>query len=260
MANHRKNRKKPYEHEWNEAQRAAFDKWKQGRIEEKPVPVHDPKLPTVVVTQSSGRPGAVARRFTPYANVYVASPFTNDDHMVEMYSLATHLVISGGPDIHPGHYGQLRTHADKPVPARDQMEFMLLGMALLDGLPVLGICRGHQVLSVRHGMELYQDVQKDGATVFSHRMADHGVYFQSRTGLWFGSAQGASKLPVNSLHHQSVIPDTVPKDWVITAMSNDGLVEGVQHKDLPLVGIQSHPELMRSRWSEDLFKGFLSWA
>jgi putative glutamine amidotransferase len=158
---------------------------------------------------------------------------------------ATGLVLSGGVDVDPQLYGERRhpeTH--DPQPSRDFFELMLLEEALRRDLPVLAICRGHQLLNVFLGGKLIQHITGD-----SHRAelepprasAWHEVSLAANSRL--AGILGEGRTLVNSRHHQGVAPEMVADGLRATALSPDGLVEALEsERQRWLVGVQWHPE------------------
>ncbi len=154
------------------------------------------------------------------------------------------LMLLGGVDVDPALYGEKRgPRTDRPHKERDAQELALLRQALERGIPVLCICRGHQLLNVAMGGSLVQDIE-DGA----HRWTDTGDSGWHEIALDGGGriadvyGKGAV-LRVNSRHHQGVAPEGVAKGLRITATSPDGWVEAVEGESQRwLVGVQWHPE------------------
>jgi anthranilate synthase component 2/putative glutamine amidotransferase len=155
-------------------------------------------------------------------------------------ALADGLVLSGDPtDLHPGLYGELpRLARGRPDLARDRTHLALLRAALAMDLPYVGICRGHQLLNVASGGNLYQDVVRDGLTSVDHDRANHRVDTNSR-----GSLRGVlgRSAGVESDHHQAI--RRLGRDLQVTASSPDGVVEGIERTDRRFaLGLQWHPE------------------
>ena len=156
------------------------------------------------------------------------------------------LVLSGGEDVDPRRYGEEPIpELGSVTPARDEMEFTALGLAVDREIPVLGICRGCQVLNVFFGGTLYQDLGKQFDTELRHEQEGpwdtrwHDVYVQEGTKLC--DIVRADCLHINSFHHQGV-RDVAPS-LAVSAVADDGLVEGIESKELPfLLGVQWHPE------------------
>jgi len=155
------------------------------------------------------------------------------------------LLITGGCDIDPQRYGQERTpESQEPNLSRDRMEMDLLGEALDGDLPVLAICRGHQLFNVYHGGTLIQHLAGDPHRILP-RPSDpskpmHEVSVAPDTKL--AGVLGAGNHPVNSRHHQAI--DKLGDSLRISAISvKDGIVEGVERTDKAFaVGVQWHPE------------------
>jgi putative glutamine amidotransferase len=118
---------------------------------------------------------------------------------------------------------------------------MLLRQALASDLPVLAICRGMQLLNVCLGGSLLQHIDSGGHVAGEGGSAWHEVSVEPGTKLH--GVLGATRVTVNSRHHQAVTPDRLAPGLRITALSDDGLVEGVEGLSQRwLVGVQWHPE------------------
>jgi len=163
-------------------------------------------------------------------------------------------LFSGGVDVNPRLYGEEILHFCADIlPARDEMELGLLKAVLPTRKPILGICRGIQLLNVGMGGTLYQDIYEQPAQTFPqqhnqklpHHLPTHDVTI-SADSLLFQIVK-TEKLPVNSLHHQSV-KDCAPS-LVVTAKTSSGMIEAVEQKEHPFfLGVQWHPERM---WHAD---------
>jgi len=147
------------------------------------------------------------------------------------------LVICGGVDVHPSYYNEEVGGAVDMDDARDQHEFALLKAFVEAGKPVFGICRGCQLINIYFGGTLHQNMYN---TVLhrsgTHLAREHEVYSSNST---IQSMYG-KRFVVNSIHHQGV--KTLGNDLVATMYSDDGIVEGFEHKTLPLFAVQWHPE------------------
>lgn len=159
------------------------------------------------------------------------------------------LLLSGGADVDPARYGAPLDPATGPIePARDEFELGLVDMAVDDGLPVLGICRGLQLLNVWAGGTLHQHVP-------SHARYDIAPdeRFDELTiepGSLLAELYGTSHR-VNSLHHQTV--EHVADGWVVTARSADGAVEALEWPGHDVIAVQWHPELLPGAATDPLF-------
>ena len=159
------------------------------------------------------------------------------------------LLLSGGTDIDPSRYGQAPcVELIPPEPARDAFEMALLDEAESAGLPVLGICRGIQVLNVHGGGTLHQHI---AAHAIDHRPPNSIAH---RVDLAEGSLAASlygSTIEVNSLHHQTI--DRVADGYAATGCSDDGAIEVIESDHRPWLGIQWHPEMMDSRDRDPVF-------
>lgn len=161
-----------------------------------------------------------------------------EDDLVKMYRRATHVLIPGGADVHPQEYGERVTWAKPTALARDETELRLARMALKDGKPLMGICRGHQVITVAAGGALYQDIEMD--TGAPHPSRPHAIRLHPQS--LIGQAMGSVAM-VNSYHHQAV--KRVPRGWRVVAESTNGVVaEAIECPGLPVISVQWHPEVL----------------
>ncbi len=156
------------------------------------------------------------------------------------------LVLSGGGDVDPARYGARPSPLLDGVSAdRDTMEFRALDLALERGMPILGICRGCQVMNVHMGGTLFQDVDAERPGNVGHRQ--RGAWHERShdvtvtPGSLLHEAVGIPDLHVNTFHHQA-IRDVAPR-LRVTAVAEDGLIEAVESVEHPwVVGVQWHPE------------------
>ncbi|WP_151482107.1 gamma-glutamyl-gamma-aminobutyrate hydrolase family protein [Streptomyces albicerus] len=165
------------------------------------------------------------------------------------------LLLTGGADIGPGHYGQQRhPESDAPRADRDRGELLLLRAGLAMDLPVLGICRGLQLLAIAYGGTLHQHlpdvVGHTGHCPREGEFAHHDVVFteNSRAASLYGP-----RARTNSHHHQAVAD---PGLLTVTGRTDDGVAEAAEDPAKRFVlGVQWHPEV-----SEDdhLFAAFVA--
>jgi putative glutamine amidotransferase len=155
-------------------------------------------------------------------------------------SLSDGLVLTGAfTDLHAGLYGEVpRTTRGEPDFERDRVDLSVLTAALAIDLPVVGVCRGHQLLNIASGGNLYQDVIGDGATTVPHGDGAHPV--RTRADATMRSLLGRSAF-VDSEHHQAV--RRLGRGLEATATSPDGVIESIERTDRRFaLGLQWHPE------------------
>ncbi len=160
------------------------------------------------------------------------------------------LLLSGGGDVHPACYGEeagrLLWRVDEQ---RDRTELTLARWALAEELPVLAICRGHQVLNVAAGGTLVQDISTFFPDALTHTIvAGHPKSTIAHTvevlpGSRLATLIGDGSIGVNSAHHQAV--KDIGEAFVVTARAPDGIVEGLEFPAHPFcLSVQWHPEVM----------------
>lgn len=134
------------------------------------------------------------------------------------------------------------------IPLRDAFELAMLDASIGADLPVLGICRGAQLLTVAAGGTLHPDLPSHART---DKPADATPHVVTTTpGSELRRLYGP-ELAVNSLHHQAA--DRLGEGYIATAHSPDGIIEGIEHAELPIVAVQWHPELMAGALSDPCF-------
>jgi putative glutamine amidotransferase len=163
----------------------------------------------------------------------------------ELPPKAQGLVLTGGVDVDPGLYGERRgPKTDRPNRERDRHEMLLLRQALDRDIPVLCVCRGHQLLNVTMGGSILQDIEGEGHKW--HNDATLTSRFHEVTlghGRIADAYQNGAKLQVNSRHHQGVTLDRVAPGLEVTATSPDGFAECLESRQHRwVVGVQWHPE------------------
>lgn len=180
--------------------------------------------------------------------VPVMLPLTEDSALIgQLVDQMDGFLLPGGQDVAPERYrAQPQPGCGEPCPARDAMEMRLIRAALRQDKPLLGICRGIQLLNVYFGGTLFQDLPTQHPQGIDHRLPPasarpvHTV--ELVTGTPLHDLLHREKLPVNSTHHQA-IRRLAPRLEVM-ALSEDGLIEAVYLPDYRFVwGVQWHPEL-----------------
>lgn len=151
------------------------------------------------------------------------------------------LLLCGGGDPDPALFGQENRGSDPPDLARDMAELALISAFLEAGRPILGVCRGMQMLNVALGGTLIQDLPPE-VRAFHGRAAHDLVHpLRCEEGSLLHRLYGP-RMQVNSAHHQGV--DRLGEGLVPCAWSESGLVEGFTHQNFPILGVQFHPERM----------------
>jgi putative glutamine amidotransferase len=175
------------------------------------------------------------------------------------------LLLSGGPDLHPSHYGaEPHPELGPTEAALDAFELELLRRADAAGLPVLAICRGLQALNVARGGTLLQHLPADVGGPIAHRqhqpgrIATHPVRLEPASRL--AGALGETALDVNSFHHQAV--GALGRGLRAVAWAPDGVIEGLEATDRPfVVAVQWHAETLTGRADHrGLFGAFVAAA
>ncbi|MGJ7901267.1 gamma-glutamyl-gamma-aminobutyrate hydrolase family protein [Lysobacter sp. 1R34A] len=170
------------------------------------------------------------------------------------------LILQGGADIDPQAYGERPSEMLMTTdPERDRFELNLLRAFIEAGKPVLGICRGMQLINVAHGGNLYQDLVDGGATRSQHyipaRYDEHAHSLRIREGGWFAELypQARAQAQVNSIHHQGI--KSLGEGLEVEAWSEDGIPECIRSAGSGfVVGVQWHPEFHDQRFP-DLLPG-----
>lgn len=147
------------------------------------------------------------------------------------------LILPGGGDITPGFYGQ-SNHASRSIDTElDILQLQALEYFVRNKKPVLGICKGMQLINIYFGGTLTQDLSEG----ICHQIAEgdvmHLSYVQEDCVL---SHLYGKEFQINSNHHQAV--DKLGKGLRVVQTSKDGIVEGIAHETLPVFAVQWHPE------------------
>ncbi|MGG6268322.1 gamma-glutamyl-gamma-aminobutyrate hydrolase family protein [Leptolyngbya sp. AN03gr2] len=173
------------------------------------------------------------------------------------------LILSGGGDIHPIHYNG----EDHPTvygidEERDIFEITLAKLALIKEIPVLGICRGMQVLTVASGGNLIQHVPEVYGNAIDHRLDNprrpipHDVEILPESRL--AQLLDNTHLNIVSWHHQAV--REFSSDWKLAARSSDGVIEAIEHQTHPwAIALQWHPEMsIENPAHQRFFRSFIA--
>ena len=223
---------------------------------------------SVIVNQGGGFPG--------YERIYVNKDYVSsvisagavplmipmddtEENIRQTLELVDGVIFSGGHDIAPILY-QEEPHQklQEICPERDAFDFLLYRLTKEKKLPILGICRGFQLMNVSEGGKLYQDLSLKDTESFKHSQG-HGPSIPTHTvKVEFGSRLydilGKEEIRVNSFHHQAV--KSVSENVAISGRALDDVVEAIELKDYPFgLGVQFHPEMLQEK-EEDMRKIF----
>jgi len=212
--------------------------------------------PVIGITCAASRDGCRLYLNEPYAAAVAAAgglplllpemPGLEKDYLKRLDGL----LLSGGGDIDPSFFGQ----EPHPLmgwvsPRRDAFELELARLALKSGIPVLGICRGLQILNVAAGGDICQDLSlsvRDPLKHFQDAPRWHPTHgLRINPGSLLASLLGL-EIRVNSFHHQAV--GKVSGLFMVTARSPDGVIEGLESRNGYALGVQFHPEEL---WKQD---------
>lgn len=184
------------------------------------------------------------------------------DKAIETMLRCDGLLLSGGEDVDPAYYGQVPTEkCGEIAKERDHAEIKMLEAFLATGKPILGICRGHQLMNVYFGGTLHQDIKEiSGCNHDDWKRKDIGNHRVSLcAGTKLAGIIGKKAFIANSLHHQAV--DKVAPVLIPCATAEDGINEAVEHPSHRFcIGVQWHPEHMSgfSKTQRKLFLAFVT--
>ena len=173
------------------------------------------------------------------------------------------ILFSGGEDVDPKYYGEQPAGSEAATAERDAQEFKLFAAFYSASRPILAICRGMQLMNIFFHGTLIQNIPSEGKGYLDHANSPgggfsvvHGVSVDK--GSLLASLVGEN-VRVNSTHHQAV--RKVGEGLVVTAMSEDGLVEGTERPDYPfMLGVQWHPERLNEEPHLNIFKALVESA
>lgn len=168
------------------------------------------------------------------------------------------IVVQGGIDVSPLTYGENPTVESLDFHlTRDQFELKLIEKALERKIPILGICRGLQIINVYFGGTLHQHLSYENAEVIHHRnkvIKETKHFISTKEGSIVNRCLGKRPI-VNSLHHQGI--KDLGRDLIATSHADDGLIESIEYAgDAYLHGVQFHPEQMTGEGAKRIFQDF----
>lgn len=170
------------------------------------------------------------------------------------------ILFSGGGDVDPLLFGEEPLLENGEIsPLRDSWELSLCKEALVKQIPLLGICRGMQIMNIAAGGTIYQDIFVQTGTTLKHSQQAPRFYgTHSVTAIpksLLAQLWQKEKIAVNSLHHQAVAKPG--KGFFAAAYSNDHLIEAIEHETISFaLGVQWHPEAMKEKEQQIIFLKF----
>lgn len=163
------------------------------------------------------------------------------------------ILLTGGNDVCASTYGATHEDSSSAAPERDTTETVLIRYALDHDLPILGACRGMQMLNAYFGGKLLPQLQKQHPGGISHVVANHTVHVEA---MWARERFGVTQLTVNSYHDQGISNNELADPLEVLARAEDGVIEAIAHRELDVYGIQWHPERPgdSAKFDEDLVR------
>jgi putative glutamine amidotransferase len=193
----------------------------------------------------------------------IVTPHLDADELDEMLDLVDAVIIGGGHDMDPARYGQENTDTRSWRDESDGFDLLLTERAAARGLPILGVCRGLQVINVAMGGDLRQEVQAKGD-------ADHPTYAEMTDSIRhrhvveidpnsrLARIYDPGPRSVNSLHHQAA--GRLAEGLRTVAVTADGTIEAVECIDADIVAVQWHPEMLVEEDGDALFADLVTRA
>lgn len=198
--------------------------------------------------------------------VPVIIPIINkEEDILQIMDSLDGIILSGGFDVNPIYYGEEPSkYVGFTYTPRDLCELFIVKAAIEKDMPILGISRGQQVITVAFGGKLYQDLSDNNNFYINHMQRasinDIGHYVDILPGTRLFKIFEKEKLLVNSFHHQAAM--VIPNNFIVSATSTDGVVEAIEHKTKPIMAVQWHPEIMIKKHPIMLriFEEFINWC
>lgn len=208
--------------------------------------------------------GAYGLAIAGSGGVPLVLPYIESEEIIdEFIDLCDGFLFTGGVDVEPCYYGEEKKNTcGETEPFRDKLEMAVIKRVIEKDKPILGICRGLQLINVAMGGTLYQDIPTEFETEMHHKQTEaqnepsHPILVEEGTPL--ENVVGKRIITGNSFHHQAI--KVLADGLAVSARASDGIVEGVYAPDKKyLRGYQWHPErLYRFEDNKALFDDFIN--
>lgn len=191
------------------------------------------------------------------------APYTDPDGLADLVAMADAVVLTGGHDVNPLVYGEELKRGILGISnERDAFDLKLVEEAIKQEKPILGICRGMQLINAYLGGTLYQDIYNANIAKLEHVNYDTintgAHYITIKEQSFLHRATGLKKMLVNSEHHQAV--KDIAEGFKVTAKSSDGIVEAMEDVHRKIYLVQFHPEALavnKNGEAINIFKEFI---
>lgn len=175
------------------------------------------------------------------------APYTDLIGVTELVDIADAVILTGGHDVNPLVYGEELQKGILGISnERDAFDLKLVEEAIKAKKPILGICRGMQLINAYLGGTLYQDIYKANVAKLEHvnfdTIGSGAHYITIKEHSFLHKATGLKKMLVNTEHHQAV--KDIAEGFKVTAKSSDGIVEAMEDASRNIYLVQFHPEAM----------------
>lgn len=220
--------------------------------------------PLIAIT----RPNIGAKKDSNYPHFKFILPLlgarvirVSPDQQIDL-SACDALILGGGSDIHPSHYGQAEHPNFRHDLERDAMEMALFEHFKSQGKPIMGICRGMQMINICLGGSMYQEIAEHFEDTTYPRKPIQRYFYRKPINIepdtLLSSLFNKEQIRINSIHHQAI--DVLGNDLKVSAVEPKGIIQGIEHTIIKnIFGVQWHPEIMHfspDQWR--LFKHFIS--
>lgn len=172
------------------------------------------------------------------------------------------LIIPGGPDVDVTRYGQIPgLYTGKPCQIREYFDKVVLSEYIRKEVPMFCICRGMQSIAIHFGAQLHQDIVQEHNDSDKRWELVHNVKFTKDIKFGKFEVKKDQLIGVNSIHHQAVDYDSLKNTpfEVIATHEDRNNVEIIQHKSIPIIGVQHHPEETFDKFSMNAVQYLLNY-